>query len=1016
MNSANWVRVRTGAVFSLAISFVALAQPAKRPITPADYDAWNSIQGQTLSRDGKFLAYLVGPVVGDREYVILNLANGKEWRHKTAGSAPEATAGEPGVEPTAPTPSPTPPIAPTGPRGPGGRFGGGGGPTRIAFTPDGKRVVFLLSPTRAESEAAEKAKKESPKNALCIQDLTSGALTRIAGVTSFELPAESSSYIAHRPERPVEKKDKSEKPAVPAPKPKPPLDDADDDQQPMPPTPPRTPTTAASDLTLRNLADNSERKITEVTAFGFTKDGKQLWYVVSSKIEETNGVYLTALEPKAAARPILSGKGRYTSATWDEKQTQLAFVVEKSDAAAGSRPKPAIFYWSRTPIDVAANTTGEDVPTRAVEIITAATPGLRAGWEIVDRGLAFSADSKCLYVSTAPVQKTAKEKEPPPASERPNLELWHWKDEMIVPMQKVRGTATANPTFRAVYHIQDRKLVQVTDEAMANINFAREGDWAYGSDDRPYRTLVGFDANYNDLYLVNLQSGQRVPVLRKKEGGFTWSPSGKFLLHHDGKHWISVAVPSLKSTNLTAKIPATFFREEHDTPSSATSHQMAGWTADDKYVLLYDRYDIWQVTADGTEFKNLTSGAGRKAGLQLRYLSLDPEARTIDLSKPLILRAENLDTRQQGFYRLQPDGKLEELHMAARNFGPPTKAKNADVCMLTTSSFYDAPETYITSANFNEFRKVSNTNPQKDKLLWGKAELLNFRSADGQPLSSILIKPENFDPAKKHPMIVYIYERLSQNLHNFVPPRAGTSINATYYASNGYLVLMPDIAYTIGYPGQSALKCVLPAIDAVVAQGCVNEKAIGIQGHSWGGYQTAYMITQTNRFKAAASGAPVVNMISAYDGIRWGTGLPRQFQYERTQSRIGGTLWQFPMRFVENSPIFMADRVSTPLMMLHNDRDGAVPWYQGIEYYLALRRLGKEVYLFNYVGEDHGLTRRVNQKDYTQRMKDFFDHHLKGAPQPEWMAKGMPYRPPPTAPATTPSTPTPRTGRGGPAR
>jgi dipeptidyl aminopeptidase/acylaminoacyl peptidase len=255
----------------------------------------------------------------------------------------------------------------------------------------------------------------------------------------------------------------------------------------------------------------------------------------------------------------------------------------------------------------------------------------------------------------------------------------------------------------------------------------------------------------------------------------------------------------------------------------------------------------------------------------------------------------------------------------------------------------------------------------------------------------MLIKPENFDPARKYPLIVYIYETLSEGLNRFVDPRPGHSINASYYASNGYLVLMPDIVYTIGHPGQSALKCVLPAIQAVADKGFVDEGAIGIQGHSWGGYQISYMITQTTRFKAASAGAPVANMTSAYSGIRWGTGLPRQFQYERTQSRIGGNLWEATMLFIENSPVFRADRVQTPLLMLHNDNDDAVPWYQGIEYYLALRRLGKEVYLFNYNGEPHGLRKRVNQKDYTMRLQQFFDHYLKGAPRPEWMEKGIPF-------------------------
>lgn len=274
---------------------------------------------------------------------------------------------------------------------------------------------------------------------------------------------------------------------------------------------------------------------------------------------------------------------------------------------------------------------------------------------------------------------------------------------------------------------------------------------------------------------------------------------------------------------------------------------------------------------------------------------------------------------------------------------------------------------------------------------WGTAELVGFKNADGVPLKGILYKPGNFDASRKYPLLVYIYERLSQNLHNFRAPAPGTSINTAFYVSNGYLVFMPDIVYTIGYPGHSALKCVLPGIQAVVDKGFVNENAIGIQGHSWGGYQIAYVVTQTNRFRAAAPGALVSNMTSAYSGIRWGTGLPRQFQYEQTQSRIGGSLWEYPLRFLENSPVFRADRVQTPLLMLHNDQDDAVPWYQGIEYYLALRRLGKEVFMFNYNGEKHGLRKRINQKDYTRRLQEFFDYHLKGAPAPEWMEKGIPF-------------------------
>ena len=286
---------------------------------------------------------------------------------------------------------------------------------------------------------------------------------------------------------------------------------------------------------------------------------------------------------------------------------------------------------------------------------------------------------------------------------------------------------------------------------------------------------------------------------------------------------------------------------------------------------------------------------------------------------------------------------------------------------------------------------MTNGGTQTEPFLWGAGELVSFRNSDGVLLKAALYKPANFDPKKKYPLMVYIYERLSQTVHTFVEPRTSHNVNFSQYVSAGYVILTPDIVYTLGQPGQSAIKSVLPAIQAIVDQGFVDEARIGIAGHSWGGYQIAYMVTQTNRFRAAEAGAPVGNMTSAYGGIRWGSGMPRQFQYEKTQSRIGPSLYDAPLKYVENSPIFHIQRVQTPLLILHDDNDDAVPWYQGIELFMALRRNGKEAYLMNYNGEFHGLRRRHNQKDYAIRMQQFFDHYLLGAPRPEWMDKGVSF-------------------------
>ena len=719
----------------------------------------------------------------------------------------------------------------------------------------------------------------------------------------------------------------------------------------------------------------------------FTEDGKQVVYAVSARDTAKNGVFAATPGSSDAVATVLDGKGKYSKLTFDENQTEMAFISDRDDNA-GKPPKWKIYRWDRK--------------APAAELVSNATAGLKQGFAISDKGtLSFSArrTPRLYFGVSVPKAPPAPEKTDDAAAdtssdEKAVVDVWSYKDEYLQPVQKVRAARDRDRTFIATYLIAAHKLVQLADCEMETVSTSESPQWALGSDDRDYRKANDYDEHYTDLYLVDSTTGTRKKIAEKSFGAATWSPGGRYLLNFDGKDWNTVSVPDGKKVNLTASLGQKFFNEETDTPSVPGPYGNAGWTKDGNSVLIYDRYDIWRISPDGTGAKNITAGYGRAHDIRLHYVRTDTDTRDrgIDPTKPLLLSGENLTTRDQGFFRGSIDGgEPKQLTMAAKSFSAPVKAKDADVYLLTGQTFNEFPDLLTSDGTFKELRKVSDANPQKAGMLWGNSELVPYKNADGVSLQAALYKPENFDPKKKYPMMVYIYEKLTQNVNRFVSPAPGTSINVSYYVSNGYLVLTPDIIYTTGYPGQSALKCVLPAIQAVVNRGVVDENAIGIQGHSWGGYQIAYMVTQTNRFKAVEAGAPVADMISAYDGIRWGTGITRQFQYERTQSRIGGSIWQYPTRFIENSPIFWADRVQTPVLILQNDQDDAVPWYQGIEFFLALRRLGKEVYLFNYNGQPHGLRSRPDQKDYTIRMQQYFDHYLKGAPAPDWMTKGVTY-------------------------
>jgi dipeptidyl aminopeptidase/acylaminoacyl peptidase len=949
-------------VLSVVLSCVAGASAQKRAITAQDFDSWRSINGQTLSRDGHYLAYGLFPQEGDGEVVIRDLKTGQEWR-EGAGQLPPPPAADEGAD------------APPPPRN-----------IKLSFSHDGTTLVFLAYPSHAAVERAKTDKKSPAQEELVVFDLVRGKAARVADVKSFQIADKGDGFVAYQRYGPVA----AAAGAAPAS-----AGEEDDDQA-------RGGGRGAaggadaefgSVVVLRKLADGSEREFADVLEYQLTKDAKTLAYAVVAAKGDADGVYTVATsggEPHG----LLTGKGRYQHLTWDDAAQELAFIGNPSAGpGADAEAKDADAKDAeakKTPYKLYLWKTGEP---KAEAVVTASTAGFRQGFVVNDHAtLTFSKDGSRLFFGAAPPAPPAH----PTAidEDKPSFDEWNYKDEHIPPMQKVRATADRNRSYRAVYLVQQKKMVQLADDTMAELVPNEQARYGLGSSDVGYGPMQEYmGGRVADYYLVDLETGQRTLLAKKQEEAMRWSGDGRYALQFDGKDWNAVALPGGKTVNLTAKLPVKFWNEENDTPSTPPAYGFGGWTKDDRYVLLYDHYDIWQVAADGSSAIDLTAGEGRRQHIEFRYVRGDAEEKTIDPAKPLLLRAEDTVTHDSGFYTTRLDAKEapKRLRMAARDYGQPLKAKDADVYLLTAQSYTQFPDLLVTDASFQELKKVSDANPQQAGLLWGSDELVSFENVDGVPLQGILYKPENFDPHKKYPMIVYLYEKLSQNINHFVDPKPMDSINISYYVSNGYLVFTPDIVYQTGYPGQSALKCVMAGVNAVTAMGFVDEKNIGIQGHSWGGYQIAYMVTQTNRFKAAEDGAPVANMISAYDGIRWGPGLPRQFQYEHTQSRIGGTPWEYPLRFIENSPIFMADKIQTPLLIIHNDADDAVPWYQGIEFFLALRRLGKEAYMFTYNGEPHHLRRRPNQKDYAVRMAEFFDYELKAGPKPAWMDHGVPY-------------------------
>ena len=937
----------------LLLAFVATsghAQAIKKPLGYDAYNGWRSIQGTELSRDGRWLVYALVPQDGDGELVVLNLQANKEFR-AARGRQP-------------------------------------------VIAVDGKFVVFTVAPVKAEVDKAKKDKKkpeEQPKSALGIMDLATGQVTTVERVKSFKVPEESGVYVAYLLEPPLKKPDEKKDEAKKGPEAK---TEAKPEVKPEAKKE-ETKTGEAkkeekkkepgTDFVLRELATGKETKIAEVVEYAWNKPGTWLAYSVSSKTPENDGAFaLEAATGKTA--PLLKGLGNYKNLTFDEKGLQLAFTSDRDDYKS-EKSVSKLYYWTPT-ANKSAPAAG------AAELAPAGIKGFPQGLAVSENGrLQFSKDGGRLFFGIAAAPKP----EPKDAPEPVKVDIWNWKDPYLQPMQKARADEDKKLTSMCVIHLgpKEKKFVQLASAEVPEITLSEDARLAVGSSDLPYRQLVSWDRGYEDNYIVNVADGSRKKVLEKSPYGGRLSPGGKYLVYFNDRDrcYYAYRVLDGKTFNLTAKLGVSLVDETWDTPDEPAPYGVGGWTDGDASVLIYDRFDVWEIVPDGSKARMVTNGMGRRDKIVFRYVNLDPDRKTVPVKEPILLAATNDATKATGFYRvnLAAPGDPAKVVMLDKQLGGLRKAKNADVFVHTEQRFDEFPNLWASGPDFAGARKVSDANPQQADYLWGKAELINYTNGDGKVLPAVLIKPEDFDPSKKYPLMVYIYETEAVGLNRYYAPSPGTNINFTRYVSNGYVLLSPDIVYEVGYPGPSSLKCVLPAVEKVLEMGFIDPQRIGIQGHSWGGYEISYMITQTNIFAAVEAGASVVNMTSAYGGVRWGTGMSRAFQYEKTQSRIGAPLWGRALQFIENSPLFWVERVRTPYLTIHNDEDDAVPWYQGIEFFSALRRLGKEAYMFNFNGEKHGLRERANQKYWTVHLDEFFDHFLLGKPEPEWMSKGVPY-------------------------
>ncbi len=750
------------------------------------------------------------------------------------------------------------------------------------------------------------------------------------------------------------------------------------------------------DLILRELGSGKELLFGNVSEFAFDKKGRWLAMLVDAYGQAGNGILLRDMAGGAVV-PLDNDKASYKSLDWNEKGDALACLKGKEDKAYEDKLYAVVGFAGFGP---------------AAPLKTVFDPkddkGFPAGMGVSpDQPPAWTESLDALVFGIHELKKKEDAKGPGAVPEgagpgaeadedMPDLVLWHGADKRLQSQQQVEAKSDQSFSYVAEFRIREKKFIRLADDELRTVVVAPKARWAVGYDNRDYELDGNLDGrSFRDVVVIDLTTGVRKPALKKNRFSFSVSTDGSHLLFYEDGAFFTYEFATGTSFPITKGVPADFVNEDNDTNVRNPPNYPIGWSEDGKTVYLSDGFDIWSVGVHGGGAANITVN-GRKDRIRYRAIfQHDPELKGIDPAKPMYIPMYGEWTKKAGLGRIEK-GKpgLAVLLWDDAGFAGPLKAENADVYVFTKDTYKDAPALYATDASFKTARLLTDSNPQQRDFLWSSGSILldykmDPKSGMDKKLQAALFLPANYEKGKRYPTIVYYYEKMSQQLNRYAAPSAN-GFNKSVYTSNGYAVLMPDITYKLNDPGMSAAWCVLPALEAAAASGVVDRSKVGLQGHSWGGYQTAVLITQAD-FAAAVAGAPLTDMISMYSSIYFNSGGGNMAIFESSQGRFLGGYWDNLEAYQRNSPVYYASNVKTPLLILHNDKDGAVVWNQGIEYYNTLRRMKKPVIMFQYVGENHGLAKPANQKDYTVRMKEFFDHYLMGKPAPAWMDEGIPF-------------------------
>lgn len=829
--------------------------------------------------------------------------------------------------------------------------------TAAAFSGDSRFLAYLVGVSAEEQERLSREQKPV-HNRMVIRDLNSGDTTAVERVASFSFSPDGR-HIAMRGY---------------------PGEGAD-----------------GADLLVRDLAAGATTTFGNVTAFAWSDAAPLLAFAVATESGSGNGVH-TFDARSGTIRVLDSSTSMYRGLTWRDEAADLAVLRTQPDSA----------YRDTSHVVLAWRGLDGRAPTHQV-LDPADAPDISADLRIAnERTPRWSRDGSQLYLGLRPREASPERAEEPapdtaaadttvadsaqaPAAPEKlsDVQVWHANDWRSMPMQRAQERADLNRTMLAVWHLDDNAFVQIGSDLMANAVMLEGGRHAVERDREPYRWDGVWGRPWDDIWLIDTRTGERTKVLEKVRYFFGGSSTGRYLLWFEGRDWWTYDITTGTRANVTNAGDDRFLNTEYDYPvEQKPSRSTGGWTKDDDAILIYDRYDVWSFAPEGSGGRRLTDGAADS--VIHRVVRLDTDEPGIDMSEPLYLSLTGEWSKKSGIARMRRGRAPERLVFEDRGVSGLARADSAEVYLFMKQAFDDSPDWFRAGPDLANAVQVTETNPFQEDYAWGRAELVEFTSATGRPSQGILLYPANHDPSQRYPMIVYTYEILSRGLHRYIVPSERSYYNYAAWTANGYFVLLPDIVYRPRDPGRSAVEAVEPAVQSIVDRGLVDPDRIGLIGHSWGGYQAAYIPTQTDIFAAAVSGAPLTNFLSFPGAVHWRPGLPEFEHWETGQARMDVPPWEDFDAHVRNSPIAFVQDLETPMLMVFGDDDGTVDFHQGVEFYNYARRARKtDFVMLVYPGEDHGLRQKQNQIDYHRRILQWFGHWLKGEEAPKWMTEGV---------------------------